>query len=84
MKNLSFAWLLLVAAVPLPAAGPKSTEDLERSDSLKKRDVPVEYVLFPDEGHGFRKTPNRIRAAVAIVEWFTKYLKPEPNRAAAN
>jgi dipeptidyl aminopeptidase/acylaminoacyl peptidase len=44
-------------------------------ESLKKRGVPVEYVLFPDEGHGFRKTGNRIRAAVAIVQWFTRYLK---------
>ena len=44
-------------------------------DSLKKRSVPVEYVLFPDEGHGFRKTGNRIRAAVAIVQRFTRYLK---------
>lgn len=43
-------------------------------ESLKKRNIPVEYVLFPDEGHGFRKTPNRVRAAVAIVEWFVKYL----------
>ncbi|HCI82495.1 MAG TPA: hypothetical protein DHW02_22705, partial [Ktedonobacter sp.] len=39
-------------------------------ESLKSRNVPVEYVLFPDEGHGFRKTSNRVRAAVAIVEWF--------------
>jgi len=53
-------------------------------ESLKKRGVPVEYVLFPDEGHGFRKTPNRIRAAVAIVQWFTRYLKGEPARTAAN
>jgi dipeptidyl aminopeptidase/acylaminoacyl peptidase len=44
-------------------------------ESLKKRGVPVEYVLFPDEGHGFRKTPNRIRSTVAIVRWFEKYLK---------
>jgi dipeptidyl aminopeptidase/acylaminoacyl peptidase len=44
-------------------------------ESLKKRNVPVEYVLFPDEGHGFRKTPNRIRSTVAIVQWFSKYLK---------
>ncbi len=42
--------------------------------SLKERGVPVEYVLFPDEGHGFRKTINRIRAAVATVRWFKKYL----------
>ena len=44
-------------------------------DNLKKRGIPVEYVLFPDEGHGFRKTPNRIRSTVSIVQWFEKYLK---------
>ena len=43
-------------------------------ESLRKRGIPVEYVLFPDEGHGFYKTQNRIRAAVAIVEWFVQYL----------
>src|SRR5262245_5060737 len=43
-------------------------------ESLKKRNVPVDYVLFPDEGHGWRKTPNRIRSTVAIVQWFDKYL----------
>jgi dipeptidyl aminopeptidase/acylaminoacyl peptidase len=43
-------------------------------DSLKKRNVPVEYILFPDEGHGWRKTPNRIRSAVAIVNFFRKHL----------
>jgi dipeptidyl aminopeptidase/acylaminoacyl peptidase len=44
-------------------------------DSLKRRGVPVEYVLFPDEGHGFQKIPNRIRAAVSIVQWFARYLR---------
>jgi dipeptidyl aminopeptidase/acylaminoacyl peptidase len=52
-------------------------------ESLKKRGIPVEYVLFPDEGHGFRKTPNRVRSAVAIVEWFEQHLKPQPEAAAA-
>jgi dipeptidyl aminopeptidase/acylaminoacyl peptidase len=42
--------------------------------SLKQRGVPVEYVLFPDEGHGWRKIPNRIRSTVEIVGWFDKYL----------
>ena len=42
--------------------------------SLKQRGVPVEYILFPDEGHGWRKTPNRIRSTVAIVRWFDRYL----------
>jgi dipeptidyl aminopeptidase/acylaminoacyl peptidase len=44
-------------------------------ESLKKRGIPVEYVLFPDEGHGWDKEPNRIRSTVAIVEWFGRYLK---------
>ena len=39
-------------------------------ESLKRRNVPVEYVLFPDEGHGWRKTPNRIRSTLAIVNFF--------------
>jgi dipeptidyl aminopeptidase/acylaminoacyl peptidase len=42
--------------------------------SLKQRGVPVEYVLFPDEGHGFRKIPNRVRSTVAIVRWFAQHL----------
>ena len=43
-------------------------------DSLKARGVPVEYVLFPDEGHGFRKTANRVTSIVSIVEWFVEHL----------
>jgi len=43
--------------------------------SLKSRGVPVEYVLFPDEGHGWRKTPNRIRSVVAITKFFSERLK---------
>jgi len=34
-------------------------------------------VLFPDEGHGFRKMANRVRSAVAIVRWFEQHLKPQ-------
>ena len=51
-------------------------------DSLKKRGVPVEYVLFPDEGHGWRKTANRIKSAVAVTKWFEKYLKGDGAAAA--
>ena len=42
--------------------------------NLQARDVPVKYVLFEDEGHGFRKTPNRIQSVIAIVRWFVEYL----------
>ncbi|MEM1090705.1 MAG: prolyl oligopeptidase family serine peptidase, partial [Pseudomonadota bacterium] len=46
-------------------------------DQLKARNVPVEYVLFPDEGHGFRKTANRVTSTVSIVRWFERYLLAE-------
>jgi len=43
-------------------------------EGLRARDVPVEYALFPDEGHGLRKTKNRISAQVSIVRWFERHL----------
>ena len=43
-------------------------------EELRKRHVPVEYILFPDEGHGFRNEQNRITSVSAIVDWFMKYL----------
>lgn len=44
-------------------------------ENLEKRGVPVKYVLFPDEGHGWRKTVNRITSTVEIANWFTEHLK---------
>lgn len=42
--------------------------------TLKERGVPVEYILFPDEGHGWRKIPNRIRSTVEMVRFFKEHL----------
>ena len=42
--------------------------------NLKQRGVPVKYVLFPDEGHGWRKTNNRITSTVEVTRWFVQYL----------
>ena len=44
-------------------------------ENLERRGVPVKYVLFPDEGHGWRKTVNRITSTVEIVNWFGEHLK---------
>jgi dipeptidyl aminopeptidase/acylaminoacyl peptidase len=37
--------------------------------------VPVEYVLFPDEGHGFRRRENRIAASEAYVKFLDRHLR---------
>ncbi|MCK4763070.1 MAG: S9 family peptidase [Candidatus Aminicenantes bacterium] len=43
--------------------------------AVKKNNVPVEYVVFEDEGHGFRKKKNEIEAYKAILKFLDKYLK---------
>jgi dipeptidyl aminopeptidase/acylaminoacyl peptidase len=45
-------------------------------ENLRSRKVSVEYILFPDEGHGFRKAENRLTSTVETVEWFASYLQP--------
>ncbi|HXZ27720.1 MAG TPA: prolyl oligopeptidase family serine peptidase, partial [Terriglobales bacterium] len=42
---------------------------------VKERGVPVEYIAFPDEGHGMAKRSNRIRGYSAIAEFLDKYVK---------
>jgi dipeptidyl aminopeptidase/acylaminoacyl peptidase len=44
-------------------------------DDLEARGVPVEYILFPDEGHGWRKLPNRIRSVTSMVDFFRRHLQ---------
>ena len=43
--------------------------------AVQANEVPVEYVLFPDEGHGFMKRDNRITASEAYVGFLDQYLK---------
>lgn len=40
----------------------------------RRNGTPVEYVLFPDEGHGFVKKENQMKAARVTLEFLEKYL----------
>jgi len=51
---------------------PESDEIVE---AVKKSGVPVEYVVFDNEGHGFTKKANEIRANKAILEFLDKHLR---------
>lgn len=42
---------------------------------VRKNGVPVEYVLFEDEGHGFIKKENQIEAYSRVLQFLDKYLK---------
>ena len=37
--------------------------------AMQAKNIPVTYVVYPDEGHGFQKPPNRL-SYIAIAETF--------------
>ncbi|MBM3833702.1 MAG: alpha/beta fold hydrolase [Verrucomicrobia bacterium] len=43
--------------------------------AVKKNGVPVEYIVFDDEGHGFSKKKNQLTGYRATLEFLDKYLK---------
>ena len=43
--------------------------------AVQENEVPVEYLVFPDEGHGFRKRVNQVAASDAYVRFLDVYLK---------
>ena len=45
--------------------------------AARENGATVEYVLFPDEGHGFQKRENRITASEAFVTFLDTYLMGE-------
>lgn len=50
---------------------------------VKKNNIPVEYITYPDEGHGFEKKANQITTSQKTVEFLDKYLKGDgfvPNK----
>jgi dipeptidyl aminopeptidase/acylaminoacyl peptidase len=51
---------------------PESDEIVE---AIKKKNGIVEYVVFDNEGHGFTKKANEIRAYKAILDFLDKHLQ---------
>ena len=50
-------------------------ESDELVDAVRENGVPVEYVVFPDEGHGFDKRANKIAASEAYLKFLDQYLR---------
>jgi dipeptidyl aminopeptidase/acylaminoacyl peptidase len=51
--------------------------------AAKKNGVPVDYVVFPDEGHGFVKKENEIKGYTAVLTFLDKYLRDASSPRAA-
>ncbi|MDQ1080108.1 prolyl oligopeptidase family serine peptidase [Pseudoroseomonas cervicalis] len=65
--------LLVAQGLTDPRVPPYESEQIV--DALKQRRIPVEYLTFPDEGHGFTKRDNRRRVYNAVLGFFSRHLK---------
>ena len=56
-------------------------ESDELVEAARANGATVEYVVFPDEGHGFQKRDNRITASEAFLTFLDTYLKGDGTEA---
>jgi dipeptidyl aminopeptidase/acylaminoacyl peptidase len=52
----------------------KQSESEQIVDAMKAKGIDVEYLLFPDEGHGFAKPEDRLKFYGEIEKFLAKYL----------
>ena len=52
----------------------KQAESEQIVAAIRKAGKPVEYLLFPDEGHGFARPENRLKFQAAAEAFLAKYL----------
>jgi dipeptidyl aminopeptidase/acylaminoacyl peptidase len=52
----------------------KQAESEQIVDALKKAGIDYEYMLFPDEGHGFAKPENRLKFYAAAERFLAKHM----------
>lgn len=64
--------MLVVQGVNDPRVVQQESDDIVAA--LRGRGQDVEYLLLPDEGHGYSKTSNMIKVYKAIVEFLERYL----------
>ena len=86
-KDVAFRTLHRECGTPIKQKRWCPTHDREvESDEIvaaaRRNGVPVEYLLFPDEGHGFVKKENEVRGYSAVVAFLDRYLKPGATSAA--
>jgi dipeptidyl aminopeptidase/acylaminoacyl peptidase len=61
----------------------KQSESEQIVDAMKRKGIPYEYLLFPDEGHGFAKPENRLKFYAVAERFLAAHLggRMEPESA---
>jgi dipeptidyl aminopeptidase/acylaminoacyl peptidase len=61
----------------------KQAESDQMVDAMRANGIPVTYVLFPDEGHGFVRPENSIACNALIEEFLARHLGGEAEPVSA-
>ena len=69
--------LLVAQGLTDPRVPPSESEQIVKA--VRARNVPCEYVTFPDEGHGFVKLHNRITVHGAVAGFLDRFVGGRPN-----
>lgn len=64
--------MLVAQGMTDPRVPPRESEQIVAA--LRGRNVPVEYVVIPDEGHGFFKRVNRRRVYLAVASFLEQHV----------
>ncbi|WP_065204297.1 S9 family peptidase [Shewanella woodyi] len=64
--------LMLVQGANDPRVTQLESDNIARV--MNKQQLPVEYILAKDEGHGFRKRDNKLAYILAMEQFFAKHL----------
>ncbi len=75
IKNVSTPTLLLVGDRDGECPAPQSFEFWH---ALRDRHIPTQLVVYPNEGHGITDLAHRRDVLGRTVDWFARYLPPEP------
>jgi dipeptidyl aminopeptidase/acylaminoacyl peptidase len=71
IENATTPLLVIQGAKDPRVVQPESDQLVEKLRSLGRA---VDYVVFEDEGHGFTKRQNELKAYRASAEWLEQYL----------
>jgi dipeptidyl aminopeptidase/acylaminoacyl peptidase len=71
IENVQAPLLVIQGATDPRVVKPESDQLVEKLRSLGRT---VEYVVFDDEGHGFTKRPNELKAMRLSAEWLERHL----------
>jgi dipeptidyl aminopeptidase/acylaminoacyl peptidase len=69
--------LLVAQGLTDPRVPPSESEQIVKAVSA--RNVPCEYVTFPDEGHGFVKLKNRLKVYGAVADFLDRFVGERPH-----